>query len=154
MILACDRLTTLSPVPQVYSPPYSPMDYQRDAAFAHLYNQESIQTIPQLPSPIIAPVQNTYTGSLSPRLSQFSNGSSDSDCASVFSDVSSASSASSTSSYQQITTFSKVVGPPAPQHQYVSSSPSGWYAIPSHLHRMANYLQSLQHVPIPQVQVY
>jgi len=154
MILACDRLTTLSPAPQVYSPPYSAVDYRRDAVMGNVYPQESIHNIPQLPSPLLSPASNTYTGPLSPRLSQFSNGSSDSDCGSVFSDVSSASSASSTSSYQY-TNFSKVVGPVAPQHhQYVSPSPSGWYAIPSHLHRMANYLQSFQHVPMPQIQVY
>jgi len=155
MILACDRFTTLSPVPQVYTAPYSPMDYHRDAAMANAYPQESMHNFPQLPSPLIAPVQNTYTGPLSPRLSQFSNGSSDSDCASVFSDVSSASSASSTSSYHHITDLQKIAVPVAPQHQYVSPSPSGWYGIPSHLHRMANYLQSFQqHVPMPQVPVY
>jgi hypothetical protein len=41
-----------------------------------------------------------------------------------------------------------------PQQQYVSPSPSGWYALPSHIHRVANYFQSFQHIPMPQIQVY
>jgi len=153
MILACDRLTTLSPAPQVYSPQYIPNDFHRDAAMGNVYQQDSVHNIPQLPSPLITPASNTFAGPLSPRLSQFSNGSSDSDCGSVFSDVSSASSASSISSYQH-TSFSKAAGPVAPQHHQYVSPPSGWYAIPTHIHRMANYLQSFQHVPMPQIQVY
>lgn len=159
MILACDRLTTLQPVPQLYSPPYSPITYHQDATNGHVYAQEDpLDNIPQLPSPLISPPSYTFTRPLSPRLSQFSNGSSESDCGSVFSDVSSASSASSISSYeyhqQQHTSFSKIVGSSTPQHhQYVPPSP-GWYAIPSQIHRMANYLQSFQHAPMPQIQVY
>jgi hypothetical protein len=150
MILACDRFTTLTPAPQVYTPPYSPMDCHNNEALCNVCPQEPIQNIPLLPSPVLAPMSNILAGTLSPRLSQFSNGSSDSDCASVFSDVSSASSASSTSSYQHITN-NKVV---ATQPTYVSPSPSGWYGIPSHLHRVANYFQSFQHIPMPQLQVY
>lgn len=151
MILACDRFTTLSSVPQAYSPPYSPVEYSPAEAACNICPQEHIQNIPQLPSPIIAPMPNTYAGPLSPRLSQLSNGSSDSDCASVFSDASSTSSVSSTGSYLHITTQPKVV---APHHQYVSPSPSGWYTLPSQLHRVANYFQSFQHIPMPHLQVY
>lgn len=152
MILACDSFTTLSNVPQVYSPPYSPVEYSSEDALCHVCPQDQIQTIPQLPSPVIHPVPNVFAGHVSPRLSQLSNGSTDSDCASVFSDISTTSSVSSTGSYQHITNFPKVV---VAQQQYVSPSPNaGWYALPSHLHRMANYFQSFQHIPMPQLQVY
>jgi serine/threonine protein kinase len=154
MILSCDRLTTLSPVSQCYSPPYSPVDCGRDAAFGNLCPQEPIHAISQLPSPLVSPVANTFSGYMSPRLSQFSNssGSSDSDTGSVFSDASSASSNSSTSSFAHITQIPKVA-PPA-QHQYVAPPPAAWYTIPSHIHRMANYFQAFQHhAPMPQLQV-
>jgi serine/threonine protein kinase len=154
MILACNRLTTTSPAPQVYSPAYSPVDCHADPALCNVYPQDIIQNIPQLPGSLFTPqAANNFAATLSPHLSQSSNGSSDSDCASVFSDASSASSTSSTSSYQHITNF-KVSGPMASQHQYVSPSPSGWYGIPSHIHRMANYFQSFQHAPVHQLQVY
>jgi len=149
MILACGTFTSLAPVaPQAYSPPYSPVD----ATMYNICPQEHIQPIPQLPSPVISPISKHQASALVPSLSQFSNGSLDSDCASVFSDSSSASSTSSTSSYEQFsnTMPNKIAAPVAPQHQYVSPAPSGWYAI-SHLHRVANYFQSFQHVPIPQV---
>jgi serine/threonine protein kinase len=154
MILSCDRLTTLSPVSQCYSPPYSPVDCARDAAFANMCAQDPVHAISQLPSPLISPVANKFTGHLSPRLSQFSNssGSSGSDTGSVFSDASSASSNSSMSSFTHITNPPKVV--PRAQHQYVASTPAAWYIIPSHFHRMANYFQAFhQHAPIPQLQV-
>jgi serine/threonine protein kinase len=152
MILACDRFTTLTDSPQVYSPPYSSMEQLTEEVMSTSCPQDHIQAISQLPSPILRPMPNNFTGPLSPRLSQLSNSSSDSDSSSVFSDASSRSSASSTSSYQHITTPSKVVVPP--QQQYVSHPTSGWYALPSHLHRMANYFQSFQHIPMPQLQVY
>jgi len=151
LIMSCERFTTLSPTPQVYTPPYSPADCGRDVAFGSIYPQEQIHPIQQLPSPIISPLGNTFTAPLSPGLSQFSHssGSSDSDGASVFSDASSVSSASSTSSFTHITNISKVAVPAA-QHQYVSPSPGAWYA---HFHRMANYFQAFQHAPMPQLQV-
>jgi serine/threonine protein kinase len=151
MILACDRFTTLTPTPQVYSPHYSPLEYCTDEALCNVCPQEHIPKIPQLPSPMITAIPNVFSGPLSPRLSQFSNGSSDSDCGSVFSDVSSASAPSSISSYEHITNHPKVV---ATQQQYVTPPPSGWYGIPSHLHRVANYFQSFQHIPMPHLQVY
>jgi hypothetical protein len=151
LISSCERLTTLSPPPQVYTPPYTPVDCGREAAFCNPYPQEQIHPIQQLPSPLISPAGNTFTGPLSPRLSQFSNssGSSDSDGASVFSESSSISSASSTSSFNHITTIPKVVS--AAQHPYVSPNPGAWYAF----HRMAaNYFQQFQqHAPISQLQV-
>ncbi|QDS75270.1 hypothetical protein FKW77_000912 [Venturia effusa] len=152
MILSCGRLTTLSPAPQVYSPPYSPVDSCRNVQYC--YPQESIQRISQLPSPVISPVSDSFAFHLSPRLSQFSNGSSgsDSDNASVFSDASSVSSSSSTSSYQHIPTY---VPKPAPaaQHQYVSSTGS-WYTLPSQIHRLANcFQQQFHHAPTSQLHV-
>jgi serine/threonine protein kinase len=153
LILSCDRLTTLSPTTQCQTPPYSPVDSTRDSVFGNYPQQELIHPISQLPSPLISPVVHSFTGHLSPRLSQFSNssGSSDSDAGSVFSDASSGSSNSSVSSFTHITNVPKIM--PQAQNQYVPSAPGPWYTIPSHFHRMANYFQAFQHPPIPQLQV-
>lgn len=153
MIVSCGRLTTLSPVPQVYSPPYSPVDSCRDAHYC--YPQETIHGMSQLPSPIMSPVADSFAPNLSPRLSQSSNGSSgsDSDNASVFSDASSVSSSSSTSSYQHVPLY---VPKPATvaHHQYVSPNPGPWYTLPSQIHRLANcFQQQFHHAPMPQLQV-
>jgi len=155
MILSCGRLTTLSPISQVYSPPYSPVDSCRDAQFCSVYPHESIHSIPQLPSPVLSPVAACFASNLSPRLSQFSNSSgsssSDSDNGSVFSDVSSASS-SSASSFTHITYVPKTA--PVAQPQYVPPNPGAWYTLPSQIHRLANCFQQFQHhAPMPQLQV-
>jgi serine/threonine protein kinase len=152
MILTCGRLTTLSPVPQVYSPPYSPVDSCTDVAYC--YPQEPIHGISQLPSPVMSPVADSFAPNLSPRLSQFSNGSSgsDSDNASVFSDASSVSSSSSTSSFTQTIYVPKSA--PVAHQQYVSPPPGAWYAIPQQIHRLANCFQQFQqHAPMSQLQV-
>jgi serine/threonine protein kinase len=147
MIISCDRLTTSSPPLQCHTPPYSPVDPSRDSTFGNFCQ------ISQLPSPPISPVAHSFTGHLSPRLSQISNssGSSDSDAGSVFSDASSGSSNSSVSSFTHINNVPKIV--PQAQHQYVAPTPVAWYTIPSHFHRVANYFQTFQHPPIPQLQV-
>jgi serine/threonine protein kinase len=152
LILACDTFTTLSSEPPVFTPPHSPVGYPSGDVLSNGSPQEHIQDVTQLPSPFLLPISNTFAGPLSTqRLSQLSNHSSDSDSASVFSDASSTSSVSSAGSYQHHTNHHKIV---ALQHQYVAPPPSGWYALPSHLHRVANYFQSFQHIPMPQLQVY
>ncbi|KAF2432807.1 Pkinase-domain-containing protein [Tothia fuscella] len=101
MILSCDRLTISSSNSGCYSPPYSPVQSARNAAFGHYCPQEPNNLTAQVPGPLISPVGHRYTTRLSPHLSQFSNSSgssSDSDTGSVFSTASSGSSNSSTSS--------------------------------------------------------
>jgi hypothetical protein len=157
MILSCDRLTTLPPVSQCYSPPYSPVDCARDSAYG------SMESLPQLPSPVCSPVLSpaapAFVGQnhqLIPRLSQSSNSDSDSDSESVFSDASSTSSNSSTSSFTHITNVPHCGVPQVqPHHQYVAPNPGPWYTLPSQFHRMANYFQGFQqHAPMPQLHVY
>lgn len=98
------------------SPPFSPVDYSRDAAY-NAYYQHTVPTVAPLPGPAYAP---------SPFQHSTSSGSSHSDNDSVFSSCSSASSASSTSSYQHVShppvhKFSSRV---PQQHQtYVSPPP-------------------------------
>jgi serine/threonine protein kinase len=156
LILSCDRLTTLPPVSQCYSPPYSPVDCAKDPAYG------SLESLPQLPSPVCSPVLSpaatTFVGhhQLSPRLSQSSNSSSDSDAGSVFSDTSSTSSNSSTSSFTHITNPPHAIVPQVQtHHQYVTPNSGPWYTLPSQFHRMANYFQGFQqHAPMPQLHVY
>lgn len=108
MILRCSgfsasKSAVSSPLP---SPPFSPVDYTRDAAFNNCY--QAVPSVAPLPGPAF--FQHST-----------SSGSSNSDNESVFSSCSSASSTSSTSSYQNVSPsptqhFSIRV----PQQQYVS----------------------------------
>ena len=147
LILACGQLT-------LPSLPSSPMEYCKDVAFENTCIPEPVQPITHIPQLInTSAIHQPWTAPLSPRLSQFSasSGSSDSDSCSVFSDVSSASSASSTSSFTHINNVPKVASYSSTS-QYVA--PSGaWYALPSHIHRMAGYFQGFQHHPMAQIQV-
>jgi hypothetical protein len=128
--------------------PPSPMEYCKDVAFENACVPELVQPISQLSLTQPTTIQPWTSRPLSPRLSQFSSGSSDSN-SSVFSNTSSASSVSSTSSFTHVNNIPKVVTYSSPQ--YVA--PSGWYAIPSHIHRMAGYFQAFQHHPMTQIQV-
>jgi serine/threonine protein kinase len=123
MILRCSAFTATksavsTPLP---SPPFSPVDYSRDAAFNAYYQAPAIPQLAPLPASAYAP---------SPFQHSTSSGSSNSDNDSVFSACSSASSSSSTSSYQHVASspvhkFSSRV----PQQQYVSPPPSAntWF---------------------------
>lgn len=165
MILACDHFTSYSQEPETLSTYCHPVDCPSTNACG----PEHIQNIPEFAGPITVPVPGPLDGLLSQRLSQVSNTSSNSDTASVFSGTSSTSSASSTGSYNHPdtnnintphynTTIQHTIQPKAviPQQQYVSPSPSGWYAFPAQFHhRVAHYLQSIPHLPsMPQIQVH
>jgi len=124
MILRCSAFTqTKSAVSTpLSSPPFSPVDYSRDAAYNAYYQAPAVPQFAALPGSAYAP---------SPFQHSTSSGSSNSDNDSVFSACSSASSASSTSSYQhvsssQVPKFSSRV--PQPQQQYVSQPPANtWF---------------------------
>lgn len=162
MILACDKFTTSPHEPEILPTFCQPLDYPSHNA----YGPEHIHNLPQFPT---SPVSGPLDGLLSPKLSQLSNTSSNSDTASVFSGTSSTSSVSSAGSYHQPdtnqdnrrhydTTIQHTIQPKlvSTQHQYVSPSPSGWYAFQSQFHhRVAHYLQSIPHLPsMPQIQVH
>jgi serine/threonine protein kinase len=117
MILRCSAFTATksavsTPLP---SPPFSPVDYSRDAAFNAYYQAPGVPQLAPLPASAYAP---------SPFQHSTSSGSSNSDNDSVFSACSSASSSSSTSSYQHVS-FAPVhkFSSRVPQQQYVSPPP-------------------------------
>jgi serine/threonine protein kinase len=127
LILRCPRFTatkSAAPTP-LPSPPFSPVDYSRDAAFNGCYQPVSVPSVAPLPAPLYSPpiLELPY-----PQHS-ISSGSSNSDNDSVFSSCSSASSASSTSS------FTHIAPPPvhkmpvrAVQSTYVSPPPTNaWF---------------------------
>lgn len=122
LIVRCPRFTATksaapSPLP---SPPFTPADYVRDAAFNGCYQPATIPSVSPLPAPVYSPpfLELPYTQH------SISSGSSNSDNDSVFSACSSVSSASSTSS------FTHIAPPPAQklpargvQSTYVSPQP-------------------------------
>jgi serine/threonine protein kinase len=115
LILRCSAFTVSksavsTPLP---SPPFSPVDYSRDAAFNACYHIPAIPSVAPLPAPAYAPA---------PFQQSTSSGSSNSDNESVFSSCSSASSASSTSSYQNIS--------PCPTQKFSSRVPQPAYVSP------------------------
>lgn len=119
MILRCPAFTatkSAAPTP-LPSPPFSPVDYTRDAAFNACYQHPAIPPVAPLPSPLY---NSVFQHSIS-------SGSSNSDNDSVFSSCSSASSTSSTSSYQnipsQVHKFSSRVPQQHQQQTYVSPPP-------------------------------
>jgi serine/threonine protein kinase len=139
-ILACGQFTSLPPSPtniiidSVCIPEVIPP--------MRLVQPVQLITPPSTP-PIMSPVQLPWQLPSSPCLSQLSHSSvsTDSDCASVFSDISAVSSLSSLSSNspsfmpvnniqtQKVVTYTQ-------QPSYVSSPPI-WYMIPAHIQRMA-----------------
>ncbi|KAF2730803.1 kinase-like protein [Polyplosphaeria fusca] len=127
LILRCPRFTTTksaAPTP-LPSPPFSPVDYARDAAFTGCY-QPVIPSVSPLSAPVFSPphLELPY-----PQYST-SSGSSDSDNDSVFSSCSSVSSASSTSSFTHVSPPPGNKLPPriVPQ-TYVSPQPiaNAWF---------------------------
>jgi serine/threonine protein kinase len=115
LILRCSAFTVTksavsTPLP---SPPFSPVDYSRDAAFNACYHTPAIPSVAPLPAPAYSPA---------PFQQSTSSGSSNSDNESVFSSCSSASSASSTSSYQNIS--------PCPTQKFSSRVPQPTYVSP------------------------
>jgi serine/threonine protein kinase len=115
MILRCSAFSpsksaVSSPLP---SPPFSPVDYSRDAAFNACYQVPAVPSVAPLPGPAY---------SATPFQHSTSSGSSDSDNESVFSSCSSASSSSSTSSYHNIS--------PSPSHKFSSRVPQPTYVSP------------------------
>jgi serine/threonine protein kinase len=114
-ILRCPSFTASksavsSPLP---SPPFSPVDYARDAAYNACY-QAPVPNMAPLPSPVYAS---------SPFQHSTSSGSSNSDNESVFSSCSSASSASSSSSYHNVS--------PCPTHKFSTRVPQPTYVSPA-----------------------
>lgn len=116
MIMRCSAFTatkSVAPTP-VPSPPFQPVDFNRNVAFNPCYQVPAVPSVATLPSPAYSPVPFHHTTS---------NGSSTSDNDSVFSSCSSASSTSSTSSYQNF----RVPNHEAPvrfsQPTYVSPQP-------------------------------
>jgi len=114
LLLCCptfsaSKSVTSSPLP---SPPFSPVDYNRDAAFNAWNHSSAVPSMAPLPGPMYSPAPFQQT---------ISSGSSDSDNDSVFSSCSSASSASSTSSYQHV---------PPPVHKFSSRVPQPTYVSP------------------------
>jgi hypothetical protein len=115
LILRCSAFTVSksavsTPLP---SPPFSPVDYSREAAFNARYHVPAVPSVAPLPAPAYSPA---------PFQQSTSSGSSNSDNESVFSSCSSASSASSTSSYQNIS--------PCPTHKFSSRVPQPTYVSP------------------------
>lgn len=106
---SASKSVTSSPLP---SPPFSPVDYNRDAAFNAWNHSSAVPSMAPLPGPMYSPAPFQQT---------ISSGSSDSDNDSVFSSCSSASSASSTSSYQHV---------PPPVHKFSSRVPQPTYVSP------------------------
>ncbi|KAF2473372.1 negative regulator of sexual conjugation and meiosis [Lindgomyces ingoldianus] len=100
LILRCPRFTSTksaAPTP-LPSPPFSPVDYVRDAAFNGCYQPVPVPSVAPLPAPLYTPIfELPYTQHST------SSGSSNSDNDSVFSSSSSASSTSSTSSFAHVT---------------------------------------------------
>jgi len=93
MILRCPAFTATKTavLTPLSTPPFSPVDYSREAPFNTCYQHPTVPSVAPLPAPVYCP----------PVFQQsISTGSSNSDNESVFSTCSSASSASSTSSYQ------------------------------------------------------
>ncbi|CBX91102.1 hypothetical protein IAQ61_002562 [Plenodomus lingam] len=103
----------------LHSPPFNPVDYNRDAAY-NAYYQQPVPQVAPLPNPAYSP---------SPFQHSTSSGSSNSDNDSVFSSCSSASSTSSTSSYQHVSPVHKFSSRVPQQQTYVSSpAPSNtWF---------------------------
>lgn len=161
-ILACGQFSIhpSSPISNVYDiciPEVTP-----SMQLVHLVQPIQLITPPASP-PITCPVQLPWTIPLCPGQSQLSHssGTSDSDCASVFSDISVAASISSLSTNsptfipvshnhnqsQKPVTYSQ-------QQTYISSSTPIWYMLPAQIQRMAGYLPNFhQHHPFSQLQV-
>jgi serine/threonine protein kinase len=115
MILRCSTFTATksavsSPLP---SPPFSPVEYSRDAAFNACYQGSVVPSMASLPGPVYSPTPFQHSTS---------SGSSDSDNESVFSSCSSASSASSTSSYYNVS--------PPPAQKFLNRVPNNAYVSP------------------------
>jgi len=116
MILRCSGFsaTKSAAATPLSSPPFTPVDYRRDAAY-NAYYQHQVPQVAALPSPAYA--------TASPFQQSTSSGSSDSDSDSVFSSCSSASSTSSTSSYQQVSRgLGQKFSSRVPQQPYVPSA--------------------------------
>jgi serine/threonine protein kinase len=107
---AASKSPVSTPLP---SPPFSPVDYTRDAAFNACYQVPVVPSVAPLPSPVYSPAPFQHSPS---------SGSSNSDNESVFSSCSSASSASSTSSYHNVA--------PAQTHKFSSRVPQPTYVSP------------------------
>jgi serine/threonine protein kinase len=115
MIVRCSAFTATksavsTPLP---SPPFSPVDYTRDAAYNACYQVPAIPSVAPLPGPAYSPA---------PFQQSRSSGSSNSDNDSVFSSCSSASSTSSTSSYYNVS--------PSPAHKFSARVPQPTYVSP------------------------
>jgi hypothetical protein len=115
MILRCSTFTASKSAVSSPSPPFSPVDYARDAAYNACYQVPAVSSVALLPGPVYSPAPFQHSTS---------SGSSNSDNDSVFSSCSSASSASSTSSHHSVSPcpaykFSVRV----PQQTYVSPPP-------------------------------
>jgi serine/threonine protein kinase len=125
LIVRCPRFTSaksMTPTP-LPSPPFTPADYARDAAFHGCYQPPVVPSVTPLPGPLYPTPVLPYTQPSSP------SGSCDSDNDSVFSSCSSVSSSSSTSSYTHVhhPPAHKVPGR-AVQPTYVSPMPSNtWF---------------------------
>jgi hypothetical protein len=113
LILRCSAFTISKPAVStpLPSPPFSPVDYSRDAAYNACYH---VPAVAPLPAPVYSPA---------PFQQSTSSGSSNSDNESVFSSCSSASSASSTSSYQNVAPPTHKFSSRVPQPTYVSPPP-------------------------------
>lgn len=129
LIVRCPRFTASKAVASspLSSPPFTPTEYARDAAFHGCYPQVAVPPMAPLPTPLYSPVtpENPYHCKLST-----SSGSSNSDTGSVFSPCSSSSSTSSTSSFTHVNRppARKAPGRRVPQQTYVSPPPSNtWF---------------------------
>ena len=117
MILRCPAFTATksavaTPLP---SPPFSPVDYARDAAYNACYQAPAVPSVAPLPGPAYSPPVFQHS---------ISSGSSNSDNESVFSSCSSVSSASSTCSrYQNVSPQVHKFSTRVPQQTYVSPPP-------------------------------
>jgi serine/threonine protein kinase len=118
MILRCSAFTAsksavATPLP---SPPFSPVDFARDAAYNACYQVPAIPSLVPLPEPTYSPAPFQHSTS---------SGSSNSDNDSVFSSCSSTSSTSSTSSYHNVSPSQAYqFCPRVPHPTYVSPPPS------------------------------
>jgi serine/threonine protein kinase len=122
MILRCPTFSASKSAASspLSTPPFSPVDYNRDAAFNACYQSSVVPSMAPLPGPLYAPAPFQHTTS---------SGSSDSDNDSVFSSCSSVSSASSASSYQNVSPPTHKFSTRVPQPTYVSPPPQAntWF---------------------------
>lgn len=163
LIRQCPRFTTKSartPTPvhipaPLPSPPFSPVDYERDAAFragfASEYSYDAQLPASMIPVQPLSLPQQELTGHFSPLASSLP--SCCSDVCSAFTASGPVSPASSTSSFTQISSVPQKVLPPV-QSSYVSASSNNW--LNPFLIHAANFAKQMYHQPsfLAPVRVY